>query len=83
MMTKRDSTTLPWQKRLRELQVSKERCNIRNAWLELVDNMIATDELIEEMDCSDEDREESKRLQKEAWEALFSEEMVGSIILEE
>ena len=83
MMTKRDYTTLPWQKRLRDLEISKEKCNIRNAWLELVENMIATDELIEDMDCSEEEKEESRRLQKEAWETLFSKEMIGSIIIED
>ena len=72
---------LPLQKELRKIQRQRERFQVLMAYNSLVESLIETDEMINDMP-EGEEKEEKKRQQEEAWQIMFADDMISTIKIE-
>ena len=72
---------LPLQKQLRKIQRQREKFQVLMAYNSLVESLIETDEMINDMP-EGEEKEEKKRQQEEAWRIMFADDMISLIKIE-
>jgi hypothetical protein len=79
---KSNDIKLPIQRRLFELKRARERYMILDAFNTVVQDLIRTDELIEQLPDG-QMKATKKAMQEEAWSIVMSEEMCKRILIEE
>ena len=72
---------LPIQKQLRKIKQQREKFQVLMAYNDLVESMIETDKMIEDMP-EGEEKQQKLAQQEQAWELMVAEDMISLIKIE-